>query len=169
MELELIQQFRANYKPTALKRPRLVRSNVVYDPSKKDKKEWLQTVLQYIPKQAYKGPLMINLEFYFKRPKNHYRSGKYCDQLKPSAPMIHTFMPDIDNLSKFILDAMNAHFFEDDRQVVELNSHKEYINDYHNNVGYTIVTIYRYKQKSKHFTNNISNSTDSIIDKLINN
>ena len=40
----MLLQFRANYKPTALKRPRLVRNNLVYDPSKKDKKEWLKTV-----------------------------------------------------------------------------------------------------------------------------
>ena len=42
-------------------------------------------------------------------------------------------MPDVDNLSKFILDAMNEVFYEDDRQVVELNSHKEYLNDKTNN------------------------------------
>ena len=44
-------------------------------------------------------------------------------------------MPDIDNLSKFILDAMNEHFFDDDRQVVGLSAHKERINDYYNNKG----------------------------------
>ena len=147
----MLLQFRANYKPTALKRPRLVRNNLVYDPSKKDKKEWLKTVLHVIPKKAFSGPLKMNLQFFFPRPKNHFRTGRYKDQLKPSAPQIHTFMPDIDNLSKFILDAMNEHFFDDDRQVVELSAHKEYINDYYNNKGYTIVTIYEYKQKSTIF------------------
>ena len=98
--------FRANFKPTALKRPRLVRNSIVYDPSKKDKKQWLKCVQQHIPKEPLSCPLRINLEFYFPRPKNHYRSGKYSNELKPKAPKIHTFMPDIDNLAKFVLDAM---------------------------------------------------------------
>ena len=150
----MLLQFKANYKPTALKRPRLVKSNVVYDPSKKDKKDWLKTVLAYIPKKPLEGPLKINLEFFFARPKNHYRTGKYKELMKDKAPRIHTFMPDIDNLTKFILDAMNEHFFLDDRQVVEVSAHKEYINDYHNNNGYTLVSVYRYKQKSNFFKEN---------------
>ena len=171
----MLLQFRANYKPTALKRPRLVRNNLVYDPSKKDKKEWLKTVLNYIPKVAFDGPLKINLQFFFPRPKNHFRTGKYKDQIKSSAPQIHTFMPDIDNLSKFILDAMNEHFFNDDRQVVELSAHKEYINDYYNNKGYTIVTIYCHKQKSNLFQvelNNIENNVNknkTVEDFILNN
>ena len=155
----MLLKFKSNYKPTALKRPRLVRNNLVYDPSKKDKKDWLKTVLQYIPKKPLEGPLKINLEFFFPRPKNHFRSGKYKEQIKDSAPRIHTFMPDIDNLAKFILDAMNEHFFLDDRQVVEIGAHKEYINDYHNNKGFTIVTIYRYEKKSNHFIS--INKTDN--------
>ena len=143
--------FRANYKPTALKRPRLVRNSIVYDPSKKDKKDWLMCVKKYAPPQPYEFPLKINLEFYFPRPKCHYRSGKYSEELKKSAPTIHTCMPDIDNLSKFILDAMNGVFYNDDRQVVELNSHKEYTSK--NSKGFTIVTINKYITKSDHFLN----------------
>ena len=150
----MLLKFKANYKPTALKRPRLVSNRVVYDPSKKEKKEWLKTVLAYIPKKPFAGPLKINLEFFFPRPKNHFRTGKYKDLIKDKAPVIHTFMPDIDNLEKFVLDAMNEHFFEDDRQIVEISAHKEYINDYYNNKGYTIVTIYDYKKKSEIFKNN---------------
>ena len=37
-------KFRANMKPMALKRPRLVRNSIVYDPSKKDKKNWLKRI-----------------------------------------------------------------------------------------------------------------------------
>ena len=151
-------QFRADYKPTALKRPRLVRNNLVYDPSKKDKKEWLMSIQKHIPKVAPNGPLKIQLEFYFARPKNHFRTGKYSGQLKDSAPLIHMKMPDIDNLAKFILDAMNGYFYEDDRQVVELSCHKEYTNEHHNKVGYTMVTIMPYKGKNSIF--NVENTTN---------
>ena len=144
-------RFKVNYKPTPLKRPRFVRRNIVYDPSKKDKKQWLQKAIQHRPSIPFDGPLKIYLEFYFSRPKNHYRSGKYSSELKKTAPHIHTNMPDIDNLSKFILDAMNKVFYEDDRQVVELNSHKEYLNDITNTTGYTIVTIIQYEKKGHDF------------------
>lgn len=147
-------KFRVDYKPTPLKRPRLTRIGgkpVIYDASKKDKKDWLNLARIFSPEKPYDGPLRMHLEFYFPRPKNHYRTGKYSDQLKPSAPHIHTNMPDVDNLSKFILDAMNEVFYEDDRQVVELNSHKEYLNDKKNTTGYTIVTIMPYKKKASFF------------------
>jgi Holliday junction resolvase RusA-like endonuclease len=147
-------KFKVDYKPTPLKRPRLTRIGgkpVIYDASKKEKKDWLNLARIFSPEKPYDGPLRMHLEFYFPRPKNHYRSGKYSELLKPSAPHIHTNMPDIDNLSKFILDAMNEVFYEDDRQVVELNSHKEYLNDKQNTTGYTIVTIIPYEKKSTFF------------------
>ena len=147
-------KFKVDYKPTPLKRPRLTRIGgkpVIYDASKKEKKDWLNLARIFSPEKPYDGPLRMHIEFYFPRPKNHYRSGKYSELLKPSAPHIHTNMPDIDNLSKFILDAMNEVFYEDDRQVVELNSHKEYLNDKQNTTGYTIVTIMPYEKKSTFF------------------
>ena len=147
-------KFKVDYKPTPLKRPRLTKIGgkpVIYDASKKEKKDWLNLARIFRPDKPFDGPLRINLEFYFPRPKNHYRTGKYSDQLKPTAPHIHTNMPDVDNLSKFILDAMNEVFYEDDRQVVELNSHKEYLNDKNNATGYTIVHIMPYKKKSSFF------------------
>ena len=150
--------FRANCKPMALKRPRLVRNNLVYDPSKKDKKNWLKCIKHFAPSKPLEGPLRINVEFYFPRPKNHYRSGKYSEELKHSAPMIHTFMPDIDNLSKFVLDAMNGVFYLDDRQVVELNSHKEYTSKH--STGFTLVTITEYSKKSEFFKGGDNCSTE---------
>jgi len=150
-------KFRVDYKPTPLKRPRLTRiagRPVIYDASKKEKKDWLNLDMKYSPTTPFTGPLRIFLEFYFPRPKNHYRTGKYSNQMKPTAPHIHTNMPDIDNLAKFILDAMNEVFYSDDRQVVELNSHKEYLNDVTNKTGYTIVTVLPYDVKSRLFTTN---------------
>ena len=149
-------KFKVDYKPTPLKRPRLTRIGgrpVIYDASKKEKKAWLALAAKFKPDKPFTGPLCMHVEFYFPRPKNHYRTGKYNGILKDSAPHIHSNMPDIDNLSKFILDAMNEAFYDDDRQVVELNSHKEYINDKNNTTGYTIVTVTPYVKKSELFKN----------------
>ena len=108
----------------------------------------------------------MHLEFYFPRPKNHYRTTTVIE-LKPTAPHIHTNMPDVDNLSKFILDAMNEVFYEDDRQVVELNSHKEYVNDKKNTTGYTIVTIMPYKAKSTFFNPNLIDENGKKVEQFI--
>jgi len=160
--------FKADFRPTPLKRPRLVRNSIIYDPSKKDKKNWLQCVICHAPIKPFPGPLKINLEFYFPRPKSHYRSGKFSELLKQNAPNVHTSMPDVDNLSKFILDAMNGVFYLDDRQVVELNSHKEYTSK--NSKGFTMVMIEEYIGKSEHYSKskNIKNISISMDDVNVN-
>ena len=61
------------------------------------------------------------------RPKTHYRLGKYKHLLKDSAPQYHQNTPDADNLAKILLDCMNGMFYDDDKQVVELNCIKRYI------------------------------------------
>lgn len=163
-------KFKVDYKPTPLKRPRLTKIGgkpVIYDASKKEKKDWLDLARIFSPDKPFDGPLRMHLEFYFPRPKNHYRTGKYSDQLKPTAPHIHTNMPDVDNLSKFILDAMNEVFYEDDRQVVELNSHKEYVNDKNNTTGYTIVTIMPYIAKSTFFNPNLVDENGKKVEQFI--
>ena len=144
--------FKVDLKPLPLKRPRFFKK-FVYDPSKKDKKEWINIAKKYAPEKPLECPLTINLQFYFKRPKSHYRTGRYSNEMKKSAPKVNTCIPDVDNLSKFVLDAMNAVFYLDDKQVVELNSHKEYINQKDGIPGFTIVTIKPYVQKSNHFSN----------------
>ena len=46
------------------------------------------------------------ITFQFPWPKKWYRTGKYSGQLKDNAPIEHTIKPDIDNLLKFVMDAM---------------------------------------------------------------
>ena len=47
--------------------------------------------------------------------------------LKGGAPKYRTSRPDIDNLFKFVLDALNGVFWIDDSQVVMCSLSKEYI------------------------------------------
>ena len=61
------------------------------------------------------------------RPKSHYRQGKFKGLFKENAPKYHQNTPDIDNLAKMFLDCGNGDFFVDDKQVVELNCIKRYI------------------------------------------
>ena len=134
--------------PKPLKRPRFSRGRV-FDPSKQDKIEFLRMFAQFCP-DLVPAPkdtaLRISLSFYFPRPKAHFRTGRYAHLLKDSAPpywnMIKT--PDVDNLVKFVLDALNGNLYVDDKQVVELEARKCYVNEDYNNPG-TLVSALPYE------------------------
>ena len=59
------------------------------------------------------GAIDVNICFLFERPKTVKRK-------------FHTVRPDIDNLQKSILDAANGILWNDDSQIVHLNSSKLY-------------------------------------------
>ena len=98
------------YPPTSLKRHRHTRSGHSYDPSAKDKLEFVGKV--DLPETLLKGPLKATLDFYQKRPKSHYRSGRYAEQMKDSAPKYNTSRKDIDNLCKFISKKLSVIRYE---------------------------------------------------------
>ena len=71
--------------------------------------------------------ICLRLIFYMPRPKSHYRTGKFSHILKDSAPSFHTKKPDVDNLSKAVLDAMtDAGILSDDSIVVQHYIYKKY-------------------------------------------
>jgi crossover junction endodeoxyribonuclease RusA len=63
--------------------------------------------------------------FRLKRPKSHYRTGRFADQLRPDAPRYPAKYPDIDKLYRSTLDGLKAgRAFEDDAQVIILGGRK---------------------------------------------
>ena len=113
-------------RPVPLKRHRSTRTGRMYDPSCKDKAAWLAEARPYLPAAPLTGPLAVDAVFRMPRPKSHCRTGRYAHLLKDGAPAQHTSTPDIDNLAKLVLDAMNGHFFVDDAQIVRLSCRKVY-------------------------------------------
>lgn len=109
----------------AQKRHRFARG-FVYDPSSKDKKIAIQQIKEQFTGELYTDALKISFIFHIKRPKAHFRTGKYSNELKKTAPVYHTKKPDIDNFVKFYMDCMNNVVYLDDSQVIELNVKKEY-------------------------------------------
>jgi Holliday junction resolvase RusA-like endonuclease len=78
---------------------------------------------------TYSGPVRVDLLFMMPRPKDHYRTGKYADQLKPGAPFYHTVKPDIDKLERAILDALTmGGAYTDDARVAMVTKSKLYAN-----------------------------------------
>lgn len=76
------------------------------------------------PPPPSSGAVAVDLRFRIPRPKSHY--SKKPLSLRPSAPTHHLKKPDIDNLSKAVIDELNL-VIKDDKQVVALTAEKRYI------------------------------------------
>ena len=112
----------------AQKRHRHTKRGMVYDPSSKDKKIAIQQIKEQFTGEPYTDGLKISFIFHIKRPKAHFRTGKYSNELKKTAPVYHTKRPDVDNFVKFYLDVMQMDqtVYLDDSQVIEIHAKKEY-------------------------------------------
>lgn len=115
--------------PLAQKRHKARRAGnriIMYDPSSKDKENFMKECALYAPKHPLEGAISVSLEFHMPRPKSHYRTGKYSHILKDSRPAYHTSRPDIDNLIKFYLDCMTGLFWKDDAIIYDVRATKVY-------------------------------------------
>jgi crossover junction endodeoxyribonuclease RusA len=72
-------------------------------------------------------PVLIALTFKLHRPLSHYGSGKNARLVKPSAPKHPAKVPDIDKLTRAVLDALTSIVWVDDSQVVRLTASKVYV------------------------------------------
>ena len=67
-------------------------------------------------------PLIVFIEFYFRRPKSHFKK----DELRPDAPKFVTKTPDVDNCIKFALDALQPKVVADDKLVTKVVAEKKW-------------------------------------------
>ena len=104
-------------EPQVLKRHRFGRGRM-YNPSAKEQKRFADQC--DLPDQPLEEDLSIEMEFRFVRPKSHSKMKR-----KPAHPM----RKDLDNLIKFVLDALNKKLFADDRQVVSITARKVYADE----------------------------------------
>ena len=71
------------------------------------------------------GPCGLIVKFHMPRPRHHYRSGKFADQLRPVAPREHQVKPDLDKLVRSVCDALvSACAIIDDSQISYLRAAK---------------------------------------------
>lgn len=68
-------------------------------------------------------PLQVKIEFYMQHPKSF---TKKKIQAIEDGLLKHTVKPDLDNLTKALLDALNDIAWHDDAQIVDLQVCKEY-------------------------------------------
>lgn len=94
-------------------------------------KPWQRVVAQFAlyaqVKRAPRGQgVSLEVEFVLPRPKGHLGTGRNAGQLKPSAPKRHTSKPDVDKLTRAILDALTGVAYVDDSQVDVAPARKRY-------------------------------------------
>jgi len=73
----------------ALPRHRTTMKGIFYNPVMKSQKKFLESCKSFLPITPYDGAIEINIIFFFKRPKIHYRSGKNSHILKPDSDVWH--------------------------------------------------------------------------------
>ena len=74
-----------------------------------------QVASEYAPPKLLSGALVMALSFYLQRP-----------QSLPAKVMYDTKRPDIDNLAKSVMDALEGIIYEHDAQVIHLDATKGY-------------------------------------------
>lgn len=75
-------------------------------------------------------PVKVVVMFFLPRPAGHYGNGRNALTLRPSAPRMPAARPDIDKLSRAVLDALTAGgAYADDGQVAALHVAKFYADD----------------------------------------
>jgi Holliday junction resolvase RusA-like endonuclease len=75
----------------------------------------------------FDGPLVLEVTFYFDRPRSHYRTGKNAHLLRDGAPAAPASVPDLSKLVRSTEDALtDAGVWVDDSRVVLLLAGKRY-------------------------------------------
>ena len=97
-----------------------------YDPSSKDKKDFLLQCKQFAPPKPSDREIEMELTFCYKRPRSHYRSKNKELILKEDAGFYKSSKADLDNLIKFVLDSLGMYktFYKDDSQIVSISACK---------------------------------------------
>lgn len=108
-------------------RPRVnTYTSQVYTPT--DTKDYENLIKQYFilkyPRYApFENRVSVEIKAYFKIPKNTTKKDKALITENLLSP---TKKPDIDNIVKIVLDALNKIAFKDDNQITKLNVEKLY-------------------------------------------
>ena len=108
-------------------------SGHLYDVSKRVR-PWRRTVKDHATKQMklvgcpqFQGPVVVTLDFALPRPASHYRTGRFAGLVKDAAPRFPVSKPDVDKLTRAVLDSLTGSVYGDDAQVVELSVWKRYV------------------------------------------
>lgn len=109
--------------------PKGARFPVVVD-ANSNAKGWKDQVARACAEQ-YGGPFLegaleAEVHFFSPRPQGHFGSGSNAGVIKDSAPAAPIVRPDIDKLSRAVLDGLTGQLYRDDSQIVRKCAEKHY-------------------------------------------
>ncbi len=126
----MIYEFEVPSKIIGKGRPRLnTYTGIVYTPTRtKDYETLIEQyfLMKYPTYRSIKGRASVKIQAYFEIPKSTSKAQKEEMAANVISP---TKKPDIDNIVKVVLDAMNKFAFKDDTQIVKLEVEKLYTSD----------------------------------------
>lgn len=128
-------------RPVGKGRPRFTRQGHCWTPDKtvayeRDIKLAYWSTYRHWKYEADKA-LAVDIVLYYPRPKSMAKHKRLMAQKGVLRP---TVKPDVDNVIKAILDALNGVAFDDDRQIVQVTCEKWY-DITEENEGFASVTI----------------------------
>lgn len=110
--------------PVAKGRPRMTKRGHAYTPQKtRDYEAWVRLCWLRTGQPMSLQPLQIRLEFYLPIPKSFSKKQR---EAALAGVLLPTKKPDIDNLAKAVLDGLNGLAYQDDQQIVALETCKVY-------------------------------------------
>lgn len=78
--------------------------------------------------KPFTGPVKCEFVFFLRRPKSHYRTGKFATLLREDAPRFHDHRPDALKFGRSTEDALTEVLWADDAQTVRVCSEKRWMN-----------------------------------------
>lgn len=123
----MIYEFEIPGKITGKGRPRVnTQTAIAYTPTRtREYEEIVQQyfILKYRSIKPLEGRIKVSIKAYFGIPKSASKVQRKCMLDNRVSP---TKKPDIDNIAKIILDALNNLAFKDDNQIIKLDVEKIY-------------------------------------------
>lgn len=125
-------------RPVPKGRPRVFRGHAVTPRRTQQAEEQIQAMYRFqnLGEEPFTGPVEVHCIFCMPIAKTWSKRKK---ELAAQGWLRCTVRPDLDNLVKLVLDALNGIAYADDAQIVRIHAFKKYSEEYPN--GATIVDI----------------------------
>ena len=118
-----MQRFDIPIRPKPKQRPRFSMGHTYTPKETQEYEKSIRNVVKEQMTERYAKWAYIKMDFNYALPKSATKKQK---QMVDIAPVIHTKRPDLDNLQKSVLDALNGILWEDDAIVWAIVAQKHY-------------------------------------------
>jgi Holliday junction resolvase len=127
-----------NSSRSSLVNGKIITHPVIYNPSQKEQRKMKEVIKQVIQPHIhasnqdvlFKDPVSIKavIKFFLPRPECHFRRGRSrsVTNVIEKKTKKHIGKPDLDNLLKFVLDAMEGVVYKNDSHITSIKTTKSY-------------------------------------------